>query len=216
MIVISVFFLVQPFDVSLCYELFCRLQREEAKIAAWENLQKAKAEAAIRKLEVFLFTYISSSQTNQIINSYTEISFCLIHRWSWRRRNQHQWIRSWTSFKQLNWKRKRWGEVQYPLNKNSNNNNKRIIKSPNTQWRSLILSEDILSWPLSWVALLLVLIAENLPLLSESLFLVKDKIEQKKENKMYTAIFSCKAFSVPNFTSQHQHKSCFTCSQAKT
>lgn len=31
---------------------FCRLQREEAKITAWENLQKAKAEAAIRKLEV--------------------------------------------------------------------------------------------------------------------------------------------------------------------
>lgn len=31
---------------------FCRLQREEAKITAWENLQKAKAEAALRKLEV--------------------------------------------------------------------------------------------------------------------------------------------------------------------
>lgn len=30
----------------------CRLQREEAQIAAWEELQKAKAEAAIRKLEV--------------------------------------------------------------------------------------------------------------------------------------------------------------------
>lgn len=29
-----------------------RIQREEAKITAWENLQKAKAEAAIRKLEV--------------------------------------------------------------------------------------------------------------------------------------------------------------------
>ena len=29
-----------------------RLQREESKIRAWENLQKAKAEAAIRKLEV--------------------------------------------------------------------------------------------------------------------------------------------------------------------
>lgn len=29
-----------------------RLQREEAKITAWENLQRAKAEAAIRKLEV--------------------------------------------------------------------------------------------------------------------------------------------------------------------
>lgn len=32
--------------------LLPRLQKEEAKIAAWENLQKAKAEAAVRKLEV--------------------------------------------------------------------------------------------------------------------------------------------------------------------
>jgi hypothetical protein len=31
---------------------FSRLKREEAKITAWENLQKAKAEAEIRKLEV--------------------------------------------------------------------------------------------------------------------------------------------------------------------
>jgi hypothetical protein len=28
------------------------LKREEAKISAWENLQKAKAEAAIGKLEI--------------------------------------------------------------------------------------------------------------------------------------------------------------------
>jgi hypothetical protein len=35
-----------------CLQLFSRLKREEAKISAWENLQKAKAEAAIRKLEV--------------------------------------------------------------------------------------------------------------------------------------------------------------------
>jgi hypothetical protein len=34
------------------------LQREEAKITAWENLQKAKAEAAIRKLEVDSFSAI--------------------------------------------------------------------------------------------------------------------------------------------------------------
>ena len=33
---------------------WCRIQREEAKIVAWESLQKAKAEAEIRKLEVFL------------------------------------------------------------------------------------------------------------------------------------------------------------------
>lgn len=33
-----------------------KVQREEAKITAWENLQKAKADAAIRKLEVrFIF-----------------------------------------------------------------------------------------------------------------------------------------------------------------
>lgn len=32
-----------------------RLRREEAKITAWENLQKAKAEAALRKLEVSNF-----------------------------------------------------------------------------------------------------------------------------------------------------------------
>lgn len=37
------------------FNLVCRLQREEAKISAWENLQKAKAEAAIRKLEVHPF-----------------------------------------------------------------------------------------------------------------------------------------------------------------
>lgn len=46
----------------------CRLKRKEAKITIWENLQKAKAEAAIQKLEVchhyylllaeFIFFYI--------------------------------------------------------------------------------------------------------------------------------------------------------------
>lgn len=34
------------------YPCYFRSTREEAKITAWENLQKAKAEAAIRKLEV--------------------------------------------------------------------------------------------------------------------------------------------------------------------
>ncbi|XP_022962881.1 uncharacterized protein LOC111463248 [Cucurbita moschata] len=38
-----------------------KLQREEAKITAWENLQKAKAEAAIRKLEMKLERARSSS-----------------------------------------------------------------------------------------------------------------------------------------------------------
>ncbi|KAL1557030.1 hypothetical protein AAHA92_12571 [Salvia divinorum] len=38
-----------------------KIQREEAKITAWENLQKAKAEAAIRKLEMKLEKKRSSS-----------------------------------------------------------------------------------------------------------------------------------------------------------
>jgi hypothetical protein len=34
-----------------------RVEREEAKISAWENLQKAKAEAAIQKLVVCPLLY---------------------------------------------------------------------------------------------------------------------------------------------------------------
>lgn len=41
-------------DISDATSGVCKLQREEAKISAWENLQRAKAEAAIRKLEVKL------------------------------------------------------------------------------------------------------------------------------------------------------------------
>lgn len=40
---------------EFCYNRECnyfRSKREEARITAWENLQKAKADAAIRKLEV--------------------------------------------------------------------------------------------------------------------------------------------------------------------
>ncbi|CAK9167128.1 unnamed protein product [Ilex paraguariensis] len=44
-----------------------KLQREEAKITAWENLQKAKAEAAIRKLEVKLEKKRSASM-DKILN----------------------------------------------------------------------------------------------------------------------------------------------------
>ncbi|KHN41517.1 hypothetical protein glysoja_047863 [Glycine soja] len=44
-----------------------KLQREEAKIIAWENLQKAKAETAIRKLEMKLEKKRSSS-TDKILN----------------------------------------------------------------------------------------------------------------------------------------------------
>jgi len=50
---------------------FCnmsRAKREEAKINAWENLQKAKAEAAIRKLEVNFSCFFSSWQNfNRIL-----------------------------------------------------------------------------------------------------------------------------------------------------
>ncbi|OIW09705.1 hypothetical protein TanjilG_21231 [Lupinus angustifolius] len=49
-----------PLDTS-------KLQREEAKIIAWENLQKAKAEAAIRKLEMKLEKKKSSSM-DKILN----------------------------------------------------------------------------------------------------------------------------------------------------
>ncbi|KAK4383440.1 hypothetical protein Sango_2775700 [Sesamum angolense] len=44
-----------------------KIQREEAKITAWENLQKAKAEAAIRKLEMKLEKKRSSSM-DKIMN----------------------------------------------------------------------------------------------------------------------------------------------------
>ncbi|KAE8695821.1 hypothetical protein F3Y22_tig00110683pilonHSYRG00103 [Hibiscus syriacus] len=44
-----------------------RIKREEAKITAWENLQMAKAEAAIRKLEMKLEKKRSSSM-NKIMN----------------------------------------------------------------------------------------------------------------------------------------------------
>ncbi|KAM1940249.1 hypothetical protein ACFX13_027972 [Malus domestica] len=42
------------FDVADAAMNISRWQREEAKITAWENLQKAKAEAALRKLEMKL------------------------------------------------------------------------------------------------------------------------------------------------------------------
>ncbi|XVF15551.1 hypothetical protein REPUB_Repub09cG0163900 [Reevesia pubescens] len=41
-------------DISEAATSISKLQREEAKISAWENLQRAKAEAAIRKLEMKL------------------------------------------------------------------------------------------------------------------------------------------------------------------
>ncbi|KAL1536579.1 hypothetical protein AAHA92_29207 [Salvia divinorum] len=41
-------------DVTASTKNMSKFQREEAKISAWENLQKAKAEAAMRKLEMKL------------------------------------------------------------------------------------------------------------------------------------------------------------------
>ncbi|XP_050208642.1 uncharacterized protein LOC126658747 [Mercurialis annua] len=54
-------------DVSEAAKSLSKAKREEAKIIAWENLQKAKAEAAIRKLEMKLEKKRSSSM-DKIMN----------------------------------------------------------------------------------------------------------------------------------------------------
>ncbi|KAJ4898805.1 Remorin family protein [Raphanus sativus] len=54
-------------DISEPAMTLFKLHREEAKIAAWENLQKAKAEAAMRKLEVKLEKKKSASM-DKILN----------------------------------------------------------------------------------------------------------------------------------------------------
>ncbi|KAE7999618.1 hypothetical protein FH972_004026 [Carpinus fangiana] len=54
-------------DIAEAEMNISKLQREEAKITAWENLQKAKAEAAIRKLEMRLEKKKSSSM-DKILN----------------------------------------------------------------------------------------------------------------------------------------------------
>jgi hypothetical protein len=48
----------ESFDVG---GLGHRYKREEAKIQAWENHEKAKAEAEMRRIEVFLFCYQPNS-----------------------------------------------------------------------------------------------------------------------------------------------------------
>ncbi|CAL1408654.1 unnamed protein product [Linum trigynum] len=48
-------------DITEAVSDFSKIQREEAKITAWENLQKAKAEAEMRKLEMKLERKRSSS-----------------------------------------------------------------------------------------------------------------------------------------------------------
>ncbi|GLT38997.1 hypothetical protein SLA2020_132070 [Shorea laevis] len=55
------------FDISVAATGLSKLQREEAKISAWENLQRAKAEAAIQKLEVKLEKKRSASM-DKILN----------------------------------------------------------------------------------------------------------------------------------------------------
>ncbi|XP_065847673.1 uncharacterized protein [Euphorbia lathyris] len=54
-------------DVSEVSKSISKTKREDAKITAWENLQKAKAEAAIRKLEMKLEKKRSSSM-DRIMN----------------------------------------------------------------------------------------------------------------------------------------------------
>ncbi|KAK5831849.1 hypothetical protein F383_04792 [Gossypium arboreum] len=54
-------------DVTETGKSISKMKREEAKITAWENLQKAKAEAAIRKLEMKLEKKRSSSM-DKIMN----------------------------------------------------------------------------------------------------------------------------------------------------
>ncbi|MBA0808159.1 hypothetical protein Gohar_023917, partial [Gossypium harknessii] len=54
-------------DVTETGKSISKMKREEAKIIAWENLQKAKAEAAIRKLEMKLEKKRSSSM-DKIMN----------------------------------------------------------------------------------------------------------------------------------------------------
>lgn len=58
--------LTSTWDMSKATRNISKLQKEEAKIAAWENLQKAKAEAAIRKLEMRLEKKKSAS-TDKIL-----------------------------------------------------------------------------------------------------------------------------------------------------
>ncbi|XP_022775952.1 uncharacterized protein LOC111317705 isoform X2 [Durio zibethinus] len=58
---------ISTWDVTETTKSISKIKREEAKITAWENLQKAKAEAAIRKLEMKLEKKRSSSM-DKIMN----------------------------------------------------------------------------------------------------------------------------------------------------
>jgi hypothetical protein len=81
----SQIFLIVAFsqDVNLQHLVFrdlvivlLRCKREEAKITAWENLQKAKAEAAIRKLEVLFVVHMCSFKCFD--PSHWSIRFCYV------------------------------------------------------------------------------------------------------------------------------------------
>ncbi|XP_039023779.1 uncharacterized protein LOC120156528 isoform X2 [Hibiscus syriacus] len=58
---------ISSWDMTETAERISKIKREEAKIVAWENLQKAKAEAAIRKLEMKLEKKRSSTM-DKIMN----------------------------------------------------------------------------------------------------------------------------------------------------
>ncbi|MCD7460599.1 hypothetical protein HAX54_043876 [Datura stramonium] len=58
---------ISPWDVADGTKSLSKSQREEARIAAWENLQKAKAEAEIQKLEMKLEKRRSASM-DKILN----------------------------------------------------------------------------------------------------------------------------------------------------
>lgn len=58
---------ISPWDVADGAKSMSKSQREEARIAAWENLQKAKAEAEIQKLEMKLEKKRSASM-DKILN----------------------------------------------------------------------------------------------------------------------------------------------------
>lgn len=59
--------LTSSWDIAEAANNMSKLEREEAEITAWENLQKAKAEAAIRKLEMKLEKKRSASM-DKILN----------------------------------------------------------------------------------------------------------------------------------------------------
>lgn len=54
-----------------------RAQRDEAKIIAWESLQKAKADEAIRKLEVLVSSYDIAFNSVYTMDNYLSLCYKL-------------------------------------------------------------------------------------------------------------------------------------------